>query len=283
MKTIIEQDVYFIGDEWLYYKIYYGKKASDIILTDLVGPLAKLLLDDNQISKWFFIRYSDPEQHLRVRFKICKVNDIGKIILTVHKKITPFIENKLVWDVQLATYSREIDRYGSNTMELSETLFFYDSISVLEIINYAHDEEHRFLMILKRIENTLILFGFRNRKLLLFLDQMQLQFKEEFNIKRIAKKQLSDKFREMTLKLSDTSQNESLKGTHAKDMRKVVAKMLVFDSEKKLEISLESLLASFIHMTINRSFKSKQRLYEMMIYDFLYRKHKSKYARYGKT
>ena len=158
MKTIIEQDVYFIGDEWLYYKIYYGKKASDIILTDLVGPLAKLLLDDNQISKWFFIRYSDPEQHLRVRFKICKVNDIGKIILTVHKKITPFIENKLVWDVQLATYSREIDRYGSNTMELSETLFFYDSISVLEIINYAHDEEHRFLMILKRIENTLILY-----------------------------------------------------------------------------------------------------------------------------
>ena len=52
--------------------------------------------------------------------------------------------------------------------------------------------------------------------------------------------------------------------------------------EQKLEVSLDNVVASFIHMSVNRCFRSKQRLYEMMLYDFLYRKNKSKFVRYGR-
>ena len=39
------------------------------------------------------------------------------------------------------------------------------------------------------------------------------------------------------------------------------------------------LMGSYIHMLINRLFKSKQRLHEMVIYDFLFRYYKSEIAK----
>jgi thiopeptide-type bacteriocin biosynthesis protein len=61
-----------------------------------------------------------------------------------------------------------------------------------------------------------------------------------------------------------------------------VERFLMLKKEQKLEVSLDNVVASFIHMSVNRCFRSKQRLYEMMLYDFLYRKNKSKFVRYGR-
>jgi len=38
-------------------------------------------------------------------------------------------------------------------------------------------------------------------------------------------------------------------------------------------------MASYSHMMVNRLFKSKQRLHEMVLYDFLHRYYKSEIAR----
>lgn len=32
---------FFIGDEWLYYKVYCGVKTADIILAEVVKPLTE--------------------------------------------------------------------------------------------------------------------------------------------------------------------------------------------------------------------------------------------------
>lgn len=41
--------------------------------------------------------------------------------------------------------------------------------------------------------------------------------------------------------------------------------------KNNLQIPLSSFLMSHIHMTINRQYTSKQRMYELLIYDHLYR------------
>ena len=56
-------------------------------------------------------------------------------------------------------------------------------------------------------------------------------------------------------------------------------KYFSFQQKNKQEVEIENILASLIHMTINRSFKSKQRLQEMFIYDFLYKNFKFNYAK----
>ena len=59
-----------LGSEWLYFKIYCGVKTADFILVDYLKETIEQLLAQQYISKWFFIRYNDPDAHLRLRFKI---------------------------------------------------------------------------------------------------------------------------------------------------------------------------------------------------------------------
>jgi thiopeptide-type bacteriocin biosynthesis protein len=49
----------------------------------------------------------------------------------------------------------------------------------------------------------------------------------------------------------------------------IIKDLLERESKQLLEVPLEKLLVSYIHMMINRLFRSKQRLYEMVIYDML--------------
>ncbi len=55
------------GSEWLYAKLYTGAATADRLLSDVVGPLVREALDSGAADRWFFIRYSDPGRHLRLR------------------------------------------------------------------------------------------------------------------------------------------------------------------------------------------------------------------------
>lgn len=47
----------------------------------------------------------------------------------------------------------------------------------------------------------------------------------------------------------------------------------------KKDLSTDSLLSSYIHMMLNRLFRSKNRIHELVIYDFMYQYYKSEIAR----
>ena len=56
------------GSEWTYLKLYTGSASADALLRDEIGPLAGELIGSGAADTWFFIRYADPQFHLRVRF-----------------------------------------------------------------------------------------------------------------------------------------------------------------------------------------------------------------------
>ena len=123
-----------IGDEWLYFKVYTGFKTADTILTDTVFPLAQRFLKDNLITHWFFIRYSDPQFHLRVRFHITEKENIAPIIHHFNHAFQHYVNQDLVWKIQMDTYQREMERYGIELIELSEKLFALSSETICKII-----------------------------------------------------------------------------------------------------------------------------------------------------
>ncbi len=138
---------FILGDTWLYYKIYTGPKTSDSVLTGIIKPVAEQLIADNIIDKWFFIRYADPKHHIRVRFHYSQSENIAIIINSLSPYLRPLVEQDHIWKVQIDTYHREIERYGSNTMELSESLFYYDSkmiVDFIDMIEGAEGEEIHF-------------------------------------------------------------------------------------------------------------------------------------------
>ena len=273
------QRTFVIGDKWLYYKIYCGVKTADMLLLEVIKPLTEQLIEEKIIDKWFFIRYSDPEPHVRFRVQFIDIKNIGAVIKKMKNLLQPYMNSNQVWDVALATYKRELERYGTNTIEDAELFFYHDSLMMLQIIENSKDDETRFLTLFKWLEKILLLFKFEDTGLLSFLERMQEQFKEEFSVDKRVRKELSNTYRKLAPALFD---KEDTNAPRIYNPTETVERFLRLKKKQNLEVSLDNVVASFIHMSVNRCFRSKQRLYEMMLYDFLYRKNKSKFVRYGR-
>ncbi|HAS41965.1 MAG TPA: hypothetical protein DCS93_15900 [Microscillaceae bacterium] len=288
------QRSFITGDHWLYYKIYTGPKTSDLILTQVIKPLAELLANNQVISQWFFIRYADPHHHLRLRFYLPNpTKDIGEVIQQLYATLGVYLEEDLIWKIQIDTYDREIERYGANTMALAETLFYHESSMIVQFLEYLEalqDEELRWLFAIKATDA--LLDGFRldlpQKKTL--MENLSFSYGQEFNMAKPLKRQLDKQYRESRKKIEDfmefvPEQNPDfqfiidLLNQRQEDSKPLIEQILMHHQEGTLQKDLGNLLSSFIHMLMNRLFKSKNRLNEMVCYNFLARYYKTVYAK----
>lgn len=288
----IQRD-FITGDSWLYYKIYSGTKISDIILTDIIKPVAEKLIADKIIDKWFFVRYKDPKHHLRVRFHFNKPDNLQKIIKQIFPYLKEFIEKDLIWKIQLDTYKREIERYGLSTMVLSEKLFFFDSkmiVDFLDLIEGEEGEELRWLFALRAIDSQLNSFRYSDEDKRDLLNRLKIGFRNEFEVSNLIGKQLNNKYRierekiDEFMKLSIKRNVEfksvlNLLKNKEKSIEHIVCQIIDIIKVEELNVNLDDLNCSYIHMIMNRLFKSKNRIHEMVCYDFLYRYYNSMIAR----
>ncbi|MET3026632.1 thiopeptide-type bacteriocin biosynthesis protein [Flavobacterium sp. UW10123] len=290
--TKIVQRNFITGDNWLYYKIYTGTKTADFILIEIINAVANDLIQENIIDKWFFIRYSDPKHHLRVRFHCIDKSNLGIIMGKLLPYLNDLTNQDLIWKVQTDTYQRELERYGENTIELSESLFFYDSIlivNILEIIG-SEDDELRWLFALRNIDNLLNNFEYSLENKLILFEHLKTGFGHEFGINKELNKQIDLKYRKYRYKIEEFMAFEQNQDSEyheisiaLEDFNNKIKSMsnavLDYNNYHLLQIDLNNLLISYVHMSMVRLFKSKNRMHEMMIYNFLYRYYKSCKAR----
>lgn len=283
VTKIKTQRSFIIGDQWLYYKIYTGFKTSDVILTEIIKPIITELLKNNLIDKWFYIRYSDPKNHLRIRFHCSENKNIFEVINKLNPYLKEYLISDLIWNIQIDTYQREIERYGENTIELSEELFFHDSNMIVEFIDLIEGEEGeeiRWLFCLKAINKFLDDFGYSNREKLNLLENLKIGYANEFDLTKAQRIQVNSKYRNnrkiiedfMLYTIKDNEKYieiEDLLSTKSDFTANIIKKII--DINKNETLNLNSFVSSHIHMITNRLFKSKGRLNEMVVYDFLYR------------
>ncbi len=275
---------FIIGEEWLYYKIYCGAKTADLLLTKQIKPLVIFLLQQNYIDKWFFIRYNDSDHHLRIRFHLSNLQHIGFIITQVKEVLSPLIENRSIHKIETATYNRELKRYGADTIVQAETLFFNDSMLILEALELIKDEDTLLKFVLKNTMDLLENCNLDDTQKLQFVKEQMEAFKVEFHVNKKSNKQLTEKYRnrkqEIEVFLENTTKQKEHKPLHQflknknKRDKQVLGKILMSKN-----VSITNKMSSFVHMSINRSFRTKQRLYEMLCYDFLVRYYKTKIAK----
>ncbi len=71
---------FVFGSEWVYYKIYCGAKSADKLLQFALTPLLKEAYKRKLIDSWFFIRYNDPENHIRIRFHLIDECNLAEFV-----------------------------------------------------------------------------------------------------------------------------------------------------------------------------------------------------------
>lgn len=288
---------FIIGDEWLYFKVYTGFKTADTILTDTIFPLAQYFLKENLIDHWFFIRYADPHFHLRIRFHIPKNENIASIIHHFNHAMQDYINQDMVWKVQIDTYQREMERYGIELIELSEKLFYFCSEMVCKIIaleEVKQDENLRWLSGLKMMDTLLTDFGYSLQEKWALLNSLQDGFGKEFSINKDARRQFGQKYRteksrvEKILDKTSEQDNEYValfkpifeKSEASKTIiEKIKSRKPIAEEEKETSF-LHSNLSSYIHMMLNRLFRTQQRTHELVLYDYLFRYYNSLKARH---
>jgi thiopeptide-type bacteriocin biosynthesis protein len=284
------------GTEWHYVKIYCGSKTSDKILTEVIKPMADDLLDEKIISKWFFIRYGDPDHHLRIRFK-----GVGSFFQEVTKnlneRLSHYLQNGHVWKVQADTYKRELDRYGYENIEASESLFFYDSAATSEILQLLDGDEGdsvRWQFAIKGVHELLNDFGYSLKQKEELASLFRDGFAKEFNAtSRESQKRLSDHYRHFRKQIEVALQPEISNDHDFAPIWKIFMRRsellmpiiheIKEHSRENTNTKLVDLIGSYIHMFVNRFMRSNQRMHEMVIYDFLCQHYKSEIAKQKKS
>jgi thiopeptide-type bacteriocin biosynthesis protein len=275
------------GSEWLYFKLYTGSATADQLLREKIGPLVAELFRSGAIDRWFFVRYGDPEWHLRLRFHGAPDALHAEVLPAIQAFATPLLAAGWLWRCQLDTYEREIERYGgAQGIVLAEQIFHVDSEAALEIIETleAGDTglDERWRLTLRGIDLLLDDFGFDLRTKLTALSKAHAEFAKEFHVDAKLKKQIGCRFRkeraslEAALDASHSAEGgfsagfEILRRRSAR-LAPIVCELKGFEANRQLSTPLEKLALSCLHMHANRLLRSAQRENELVLYSFLTR------------
>lgn len=274
------------ADEWIYYKFYGGPSTCETLLLMQIMKLVQHFLLKGLIDSFFFIRYSDPDHHLRVRFHLKDIAHTAEVINKVNQEIKPLVLSGMISNVILDSYKRETNRYGEETICLVEELFFQDSLFVIDCHKMPGKREHWQISI-ALIDKIFDLFGFDADEKLRICEYTVENFSMEFDVNKVQKRLLDIKYRYYQTDIDtifsgflDTDPIEEAIKKHL-DITAPVINEIVGKINKKQRF-LHALVGSIVHMHINRMFQEQQRAYEFVMYYFLFKTYRSQIARLSK-
>ncbi|GAB4022774.1 lantibiotic dehydratase [Spirosoma koreense] len=286
--------VFAPGSEWLYLKLYTGTKTAERLLTSAIKPLTEQLLADDVIDKWFFIRYRDTDEHLRLRLHNgTDANFYKKALEATHTVLHEYISEGLIYKLQTDTYRREIERYGVGTIALTEDLFFNDSVAivtVLDMLDGDAGERYRWLLALRGIHALLDDCRYELPDKHRLITQMRDNFFREFGGGTPLMVQLNDKYRAVSREIQtfmnpdNDEANEIAEAVEVFRVRsqqneRIIRDIFTVQANHEGTLQPDDLLPSYIHMFVNRMFISNQRAHELVIYHYLSKYYESLMAR----
>jgi thiopeptide-type bacteriocin biosynthesis protein len=282
------------GSEWLYAKLYAGPAMLDQLLRDVIRPIVEAVSRTGAVDRWFFVRYGDPDWHLRVRFHGRPAGLQDELLPALQAAAAPLIDDGRLWRFQLDTYEREVERYGGpEGIELAERLFHADSEAVLALAElFAEDPrgDVRWRLALLGMDRLLADLGFDPDRRRAVIRQARDTFAVEFRTDAEFKHQLGTKFRPeragLLALLDPTPEVDTPLACGREVLRRrsewlapVIAELKSCARAGRLTVPLPELAVSSLHMHANRLLRSAHRAQELVLYDFLARLDESRAAR----
>jgi thiopeptide-type bacteriocin biosynthesis protein len=123
------------GSDWLFLCLYGPRAGEDELLAGPVDELAGRLAAGGQIDGWLFVRYADPEPHLRLRFHGEPSSLLGAVLPAASVWAAGLVADGRCSRFAVEVYDRELERYGGpKATELAEALFCADSAATAALL-----------------------------------------------------------------------------------------------------------------------------------------------------
>ncbi|GEM_PF-207236 len=266
-----EQRNFYPGSEWLYFEIYAHPQVLDKLLIEQIPAIVEQI--NGKIKGWFFIRYNEGGDHIRLRFLQQNKAYIGELIQTLYQSFAPWQNTGMIRDIKICTYTRELERYSYAGMEQVEEHFCRDTALVLEILQsgFSTDERYKLLAI------YILDIGTRHFGIVRFMEVVR-QIKSKFGTEHYLQKQhykkinsSFEKWYKQTIALFISNDTDSLKTQFEHSFLE-----LLKSAGPLMEATL---FGDLLHMHINRIFPEHQRAHELIFYEYLFKRCKArKYA-----
>lgn len=269
--------VFTPGSEWLYAKLYTGAAQADRVLRSAIQPLIRDVTGSGAVNTWFFVRYGDPQPHIRLRMHGSPNQLLNEVLPMIHHVVEPLIRTGVIWSLQFDTYRREVERYGGiRLMPLMEEVFCADSDAVLTCLGTAGIEissEIRLQLGLAGVNLLLRDFGLDTSSRLSLL-RNRVGAGEVESVRQLA----SSRYRLERAEIQRTIEMENLDPRwrsalekRAMALRQIARAIAEAGSLSDLGRPNPHLLLSLAHMSLNRILRWGEPSEELLIYEFLTR------------
>jgi|HubBroStandDraft_4_1064222.scaffolds.fasta_scaffold00107_28 hypothetical protein len=130
---------YGLGSEWTYVKLYISAQAADYFIVHSMLPVIRELRETDKIDRWFFVRYADPNAHLRLRMRAINGSHVAVRNQLIDVAAT-WLECERVLRYTFDTYDPEYERYGGlSALARAEEFFTIDSEICAKVLGRTSD------------------------------------------------------------------------------------------------------------------------------------------------
>jgi lantibiotic biosynthesis protein len=264
------------GAGWATAYIYAGSGSTDRVLLETIAPLVDELRATGAIERWFFLRHGDPHHHLRVRFGGPPERLDADVVPRLREALVAPLADGRIWRWTLATYERELERYGGlAAMTVAEDLFCADSDAVISILCACEVEgdDLRWRAAVAGIDRWLADLGIARSARGPLVGRWAADFAAEIEGDAA---RLGARYRERRADLAALLEEPPARIAAALETRSIAIRdgreaLRALAASGELDRPIDELVASHVHMFVNRLLRSEPRLHERVLYDFMAR------------
>lgn len=123
------------GSEWIYLKMPANKDFHEELIVG-ANQFARKLIDEKILKQWFFVRYAESyKDQLRIRFRRESSPDAALALVRILDWAGAQVSRGLCRSFEIASYDREVERYGGPLgMDVCEDFFYADSVYVADML-----------------------------------------------------------------------------------------------------------------------------------------------------
>jgi thiopeptide-type bacteriocin biosynthesis protein len=262
---------------WTHMNIFVGESVLDLLLTRYVQPLVQRLRHGGLIDKWFFVRYADPNSHVRLRLHLPNQGGHQRVASAVSKMVQRAVADRCAWSADWATYEPESCDYGGGRgMALSEGIFCADSEAVIQLLGFANSPQfaaRRWLLAVVGMHDMMQAFGLDRRQMNALLEVIVARTPET---ERPDKHDVSAIYRScrgemISLLMEPDKLPPRLQATFRARLEKLSMAFRQLRRAASTAAPLEQILANHLHMFANRLFAQTDGKEEYLAYDLLWR------------
>jgi class I lanthipeptide synthase len=276
------------GSPWLYLKLFAGPATVDRILLRIAPVLAGWQAAGT-IDGWHFIRYGDPEWHLRLRLHGVPGPLLSEVLPRLESLTSPLLATGELWRTQLDTYEPEVERYGGDlAIGHAEHIFHADSEAVLAIIAGLPGDagmELRWQLALRGMDRLFEDLGLELADKRDLARRCKSGYGREFGAGAAFQHAVSARFRQYRPRMADLlGDTAGMPSDVAACMPALTARSAAIAADcaelrALTGATITELTVSLAHMHVNRLLRSAQRAQELVLYEMLDRAYTSRVAR----